>query len=126
MGYALIVDTSQPAEDRGISLILGILTIRNTRINLITGQPVRRKERSLNMTDEDNKALARRYAHSIGPCDFGSTEAIKVFAEALRQVRADEREANANLSEEFGRTSCHPPVGIVGKYIAKAIRERGK
>ncbi len=37
-------------------------------------------------TEEDLKK-AREIAHSIPPCDFGSTEAIKVFAQALRDER---------------------------------------
>jgi hypothetical protein len=75
------------------------------------------------MTDDEE--LARKYAHSIGPCDFGSTEAIKVFATVLRQVRADEREACALTAENVSKGEDERVRTACCYKIAKAIREKG-
>lgn len=51
------------------------------------------------MSNETPEQIARKYAHSIQPCDFGSTVAIKIFAKVITEERKKAEELQKQLEE---------------------------
>lgn len=70
-------------------------------------------------------ALARQYAHSVGPMDFGSTEAIRIFALALARYRVEvlEKERAAIIAILDSKRFY---LGGGEGELADAIRERNE
>lgn len=63
------------------------------------------------MTDLER---AREIAHSIPPCDFGSTEAIKLFAEALSTVRRESYERAEELMRKYSSGELETEIHTIG------------
>ena len=94
-----------PTDDKSVDLILALFPPQPTG------------------TEEE---IARETAHSIQPCDFGSTEAIKVFASALHSYGERVREECAMIAENGRFLHDEAPDAKFGKACAKAIRRSGK